>query len=535
MRTCIAAPGTFRIIVHKPSYCVLNLRKESLIQALGTDPSGTTVLNTKNFPHGDLSIDEADWIYEIANPLPFKGSTYILRSWADKSRLDPSRMRLPSPPETSLGKWLAGQGLDATAITTLPRPLLLALATSSTDPADLMMLVGHCCSFTATEHGEPTGILHHLTTNNQLTPVVHDHELYEAVANNPHLPEPYRIAMLIRPGIQGPNPIVGDVRSGNTHVYEYLRTNSYIGGGHYAANMAEDAIRYDTRTLSIDDMVALRHLYYQRTYGRLAEEMELKSGSSPLSEDDLEKLRVLIITHPDRHRITSGATLWGWNFGFDFTPSGYRLHASHQQVHQQFAMTPGQSREITEADADFRPFSSGDMVREAVEQYRQTRGRDYFADYLLAITTNSRIDGRSDLPASLVVWEDEQVMLFVPKAQSSAWELQIMTKPQADGTWPGNILETDAYTRRSLDTALLIAQQVLAHRGARMVTTIEYSTRFFTDHINQPLLYLLLPKLPFAPGAFTEAQLRFICGHYPEDFAAACRGSLAEIDTSSTK
>jgi hypothetical protein len=28
-------------------------------------------------------------------------------------------------------------------------------------------------------------------------------------------------------------------------------------------------------------------------------------------------------------------------------------------------------------------------------------------------------------------------MLFVPKAQSSAWELQIMTKPQADGTLAG--------------------------------------------------------------------------------------------------
>jgi hypothetical protein len=24
-------------------------------------------------------------------------------------------------------------------------------------------------------------------------------------------------------------------------------------------------------------------------------------------------------------------------------------------------------------------------------------------------------------------------------------------------------------------------------------------------------------------GAFSEAELRFICGHYPEDFAACCR------------
>ncbi|MBL0382455.1 MAG: hypothetical protein JKP90_23200 [Desulfofustis sp. PB-SRB1] len=42
--------------------------------------------------------------------------------------------------------------------------------------------------------------------------------------------------------------------------------------------MAEDAIRYDIRTLSIDDMVALRHLYYQRTYGRLQKRWSSKAA-----------------------------------------------------------------------------------------------------------------------------------------------------------------------------------------------------------------------------------------------------------------
>ncbi len=43
---------------------------------------------------------------------------------------------------------------------------------------------------------------------------------------------------------------------------------------------------------------------------------------------------------------------------------------------------------------------------------------------------------------------------------------------------------------------------------------------------DQRLLYAFLPKLPESPGAFSEAQLRWINGHYPEDFALACRMQL---------
>jgi hypothetical protein len=59
-----------------------------------------------------------------------------------------------------------------------------------------------------------------------------------------------------------------------------------------------------------------------------------------------------------------------------------------------------------------------------------------------------------------------------------------------------------------------------------MVTTIEYSKRFSSTLTDQPLIYCFLPKLPQSMGAFSEAQLRFISGHYPEDFAAVCRQSL---------
>jgi hypothetical protein len=37
------------------------------------------------------------------------------------------------------------------------------------------------------------------------------------------------------------------------------------------------------------------------------------------------------------------------------------------------------------------------------------------------------------------------------------------------------------------------------------------------------LLYSFLPKIPYSMGAFSEAESRYIAGHYPEDFAAACR------------
>ena len=47
--------------------------------------------------------------------------------------------------------------------------------------------------------------------------------------------------------------------------------------------------------------------------------------------------------------------------------------------------------------------------------------------------------------------------------------------------------------------------------------------------MQQPLIYALLPKLPFSMGAFSEAQLRYINGHYPEDFAATCRFALGKL------
>jgi hypothetical protein len=105
-----------------------------------------------------------------------------------------------------------------------------------------------------------------------------------------------------------------------------------------------------------------------------------------------------------------------------------------------------------------------------------------------------------------------------------------MTTPNENDILPGNIFETDTECRKSLNLALLKAQQALAGLGARLVTSTEYSKRIGREtSFYQPLIYSLLPKLPYSMGAFSEAQLRFINGHYPEDFASACRNQLDKL------
>ncbi len=131
------------------------------------------------------------------------------------------------------------------------------------------------------------------------------------------------------------------------------------------------------------------------------------------------------------------------------------------------------------------------------------------------------MDGNPERPSDLIVYEDDRVILFVPKAQTSQWELQLMTKAPV-----GNILEADAATRTAIDRAIFYAVHTLGAMGARMITGIEISKRFDAPKLDQRLIYCFLPRLPESPGAFSETQLRWINGHYPEDFAAVCRNHL---------
>jgi hypothetical protein len=537
----------FRVGVHDPAYRVANMRAQDDVALLGLDECGRIVDNRRNFPETDVLVPEAARIYEIPNAFPFRGVTYIDSSWADvkagnvasDATSDATSIRLPQPVSYSFNRWLqdqAGAGgkmlfeQKEHCFASLPEPLLLALASTSTDPEDLRILVRISCELIyRPETGEPIGLRYEDDGHGRMRPVIHRHDLFEVLVNNAALPDVLKRALVLRPGTQGESEIVGDMSDSfrQTHVFEYLRRNSYIPWGHYAANMADDAVRYAVRDLSCADMHALRHLYYQRTFVRLAEELGLAAPRRRrLSSDELEGLRLEILTEQKKGQIKErewffNGALWGWNFGFDFAPSGYRLHASHQQVHQQYALVPAKVPSLHGEEglevSSMSAFACGDLVAEVVRRYRSETGQNFFEDYLRALRANRRTDGRPG-HESLIVYEDEQVLLFVPKAQTSGWELQLMPLSAV-----GNILEADLACRAALDRVMLLAQRILAGLGARLVTAIEYSKRFDSLDEDQRLLYVFLPKLPYAPGGFSEAQSRYIVGHYPEDFAAACR------------
>ncbi|MCB2180807.1 MAG: hypothetical protein KQH63_02135 [Desulfobulbaceae bacterium] len=531
MRTCVSPNGSFQYTIHNPAYEVKNLRENDNTTMLGLC-NGQDYRNTKNYPEGDITVESADRIYEIPNALPFKGSTFINSRWADQTAKNPLSIGLPEPKETSFSQNIAKLFPDDTTqlddiFSALPEAVLLALATTSSDPADLVRLAALSCEFHLGQDGTPQGLLYEKDSSGNVRAKISNHPLFEAVGNNPHLPSPYKQAMVLRPGAQGGSEIIGEWNEADHHVFEYLRRNSYIPWGHYASNMANDAVRYHIRNLSHSDMCGLRHLYYQRTYVRLAAQLGISVPHTrqTLLPSQLEELREKIQEklNTDQDAGFFDCTMWGWNYGFDFAPSHYRLNASHQQIHQQFAMLPsslpiwqhGQQTEKTTT-----PFACGQLVADCIRTYEKENGRSFFADYIANIRKNQRMDG-TDGESSLIVYEDEHVMLFVPKAQTSQWELQLMTVNNV-----GNIIEADQPTRSSLDFGMHTAMQVLGGLGVKMVTTIEYSKRFIED-IDQPLIYTFLPKLPKSPGAFSEAQLRWIMGHFPEDFALACRNQLS--------
>ena len=537
MRTCVHPDGRFIVCHHRPHYTVANLRQHQWIRDLGILGNGDPVTNRQNFPPGAVKAFEADGVYEILNPFPFRGATYIGEAWADAKRRDPSAICLPRPEDVSMTQWCrrifprcdAGSGTIADWIQSMPEPVQLALAVNSTDPEDLTAIAEAAGAFIHDPvNGAPVGLRYSAGPDGAPQPLIHNPVLFEAVANNPSLPDVYKEAMVLRPGAQGSSPIVGEwLAESGSHVFEYLRRNSYIPGGHYAANMASDAVRYRLEALTREDMTGMRHLYYQRTFIRLAEmagvAAEPRQGC--LSPSELEQLRGRILAcldDPERgRRISMNGTLWGWNFGFDYAPSRYRLHASHQQIHQQYALIPRQAA-IAGSEGDravtIPAYACGDQIHDFIQAYRVATGVDFFSAYIRAIEQNERTDGRGQENRDLVIYRDQHVMLFVPKAQTSQWEIQIVPLRPV-----GNILETDEAMRASLDRALWTALRTLENMGARMITTIEYSKRFDAGQTGQRLLYSILPRLPESPGAFSEAQLRWIIGHYPEDFAAACR------------
>ena len=536
LRTCVTPDGKFIYGIHKPSFRVANMRQEVFLQSLGLDDEDNPIENTANFPAGEVEELQGEWIYEIPNPLPFRGVTYISKSWADTRAADPLAIRLPVPVPTSmtgfLEKILHSKGLSRDslneAFADLPETVLLALASISTDPEDLKRLAELSCEFVYDqEENPPIGLRYEVDSKGRHRPRILLPELFEALVNNIALPDIYKEVMVLRPGAQGDSEIVGEwPEESDSHVFEYLRRNSYIPWGHYASNIASDLVRYAIDDLSDYDFEGLRHLYYQRTFIRLAAQLHIQIDGRRkcLTTAELEKLRQEIVRELDAQGTSSmrfDATLWGWNYGFDFAASGYRLHASHQQIHQQYSMVPGEVSLSGTESKTMPSYSCGDQIADFVRSYMQVNDSSFFADYVKAVRNNRRMDEKPDLPADLVICEDKHVMLFVPKAQTSQWELQLMALGPV-----GNILDADSDARRSLNNGILTGMRVLTGLGAQLITVIEFSKRVGAKDADQRLLYSFLPKIPYSMGAFSEAEQRYINGHYPEDFAAACRLQL---------
>jgi len=537
LRTCVTPEGKFIYGIHKPYFKTLNLREHDSIQILGLDAADNPVDNKPNFPATDVEETQGIWIYEIPNPFPFRGVTYIDRSWADDRASDPLSIQLPKRPPTSMSDFLSrilrcGKGgahdILNEAFAELPETVLISLASTSTDPEDLIRLAELACDFVYDlEEGLPIGIRYREDTKGRRKPKIKNHDLFEVLVNNIFLPDIYKEVMVLRPGAQGGSEIVGEWPADrDSHVFEYLRRNSYIPWGHYASNIANDLVRYSIVDLSEYDFEGLRHLYYQRTYVRLAEQLGLQMDNRRkcLTINELEELRQEIIKELELRGTSSlrfDATLWGWNYGFDFAASGYRLHASHQQIHQQYSMIPKEVAALNASEEVMPSYSCGDLVADFVRSYQNDHGSSFFADYLAAIRSNNRMDGKSGYQADLVVFEDEHIVIFVPKAQTSQWELQLMTLGPV-----GNILEADNNVRKAVNHGILTAMRVLTGLGGELVTVIEFSKRIGIRDIDQRLLYSFLPKIPYSLGAFSEAEHRYINGHYPEDFAIACRSQL---------
>ncbi|MFO7750602.1 MAG: hypothetical protein R6V54_10970, partial [Desulfobacteraceae bacterium] len=299
LRTTVSREGTFLVGEHKPHFFVKNFRKGEKITSLGVETDGTSVTSAVNFPQTDINVSRADTVYEIPNPFPFRGTTYINARWADKNARAPEKIALQSPPPLSflntVDTWLEqnkieGQAGD-TLLELLPEPLLLALANSSTDPAELVKLACMSCSFVFDPRtGAPLGLVFKKQNNGNPGPDIKHHDLFEALANNIHLPDAYKAAMVLKPGVQGTSPITGEWQKNSanreepaSHVYEYLRENSYIPWGHFAANTADDTVRYRAGDLVPEDMRGMRRLFYQRIYSSLAQQLAL---DPPLSGEE---------------------------------------------------------------------------------------------------------------------------------------------------------------------------------------------------------------------------------------------------------
>ncbi len=120
IESSVTPEGQFKYGIHKPNYSVTNLRQTANLDTLGTDETGNCVGNKKNFPDNNVVVKDADWIFEIPNPLPFKGRTYIDKVWADNSANNYERICIQAPKKVSLSSTLRDEKIESSLNDKLP-------------------------------------------------------------------------------------------------------------------------------------------------------------------------------------------------------------------------------------------------------------------------------------------------------------------------------------------------------------------------------------------------------------------------------
>ena len=145
LSTCVDPSGHFVYGIHKPHFDAHNFREADHILPLGLQSDNTVCRNETNFPEAAVNIADADWIFEIPNAFPFKGATYISRSWARDRARNPLSIRLPRAKQTSLLQTLRPYHQNREdelrqIFRNLPEAVQLALATTSTDAQELAEL-----------------------------------------------------------------------------------------------------------------------------------------------------------------------------------------------------------------------------------------------------------------------------------------------------------------------------------------------------------------------------------------------------------
>jgi hypothetical protein len=155
IKTCVLPSGQFIYGIHTPRFKVDNFRENDFMEPLGQFSDGQLNENQSNFPPGIVEELQADTIFEIPNPFAFRGTTYISKNWADEKAKNPGLISLPNLPDVSFAgfieKWFGNNPKllknREILFESLPEPMLLAMASTGTDPEDLVALAKLSCDF----------------------------------------------------------------------------------------------------------------------------------------------------------------------------------------------------------------------------------------------------------------------------------------------------------------------------------------------------------------------------------------------------